>query len=312
MTSQPLSVERAAGGARPRSTVTFIRRHRLIGYVFIAPWLVAFLLFEAIPILSGFYHSFTDWTATGRATNFIGLRNYSEALTRDPLFWISVRRTLYFIGVSVPLGIVIAFGLALMLNARIRGTTAYRTIYYLPAVVPTVAAVIVWVFIFETRRGILNFLLELVGLPPVRWLSDPNAAMPALIIMSLWGLGAAMVIFLAGLQGIPQELYEAAEVDGASSRRKLMAITVPLMTPTIFFNLVMNLVAAFQAFNNAFIMTNGGPNNATLLYMLHLYNNAFRYFRMGYASALAVMLFVVVFGLTVLVYRTSNRWVYYD
>lgn len=297
---------------RARSIQKLIRRKGLIGYVFIAPWLVAFLLFEAIPILSGFYHSFTDWTATGRATTFIGFRNYAEALTRDPLFWVSVKNTLYFIGVSVPLGITIAFMLALMLNARIRGTTAYRTIYYLPAVVPTVAAVIVWVFIFETRRGILNFMLELFGLPAIRWLSDPNAAMPALIIMSLWGLGAAMVIFLAGLQGIPQELYEAAEVDGASSRRKLMAITVPLMTPTIFFNLVMNLVAAFQAFNNAFIMTNGGPNNATLLYMLHLYNNAFRYFRMGYASALAVMLFIVVFGVTVFVYRTSNRWVYYD
>lgn len=292
------------------------RRRRLprwlIGYVFISPWLLAFIAFEAYPILSGFYHSFTDWTATGKAERFVGLDNYVEAFTRDPLFWKAVSNTIYFIGVSVPLGIVAAFALAMMLNSKIGGTTAYRTIYYLPSVVPAVAAVIVWVFIFETRRGILNFGLELLGLPAIRWLSDPAWAMPALIIMSLWSIGASMIIFLAGLQGIPQELYEAAEVDGASGWHSLWRITVPLMTPTIFFNLVMSLVAAFQAFNNAFIMTNGGPNNATLLYMLHLYNNAFRYFRMGYASALAVVLFIIVFGLTLFVYRSSKRWVYYS
>jgi multiple sugar transport system permease protein len=292
------------------------RRRRLprwlIGYIFISPWLVAFVAFEAYPILSGFYHSFTDWTATGRAERFVGLDNYVEAFTRDPLFWKAVSNTIYFIGVSVPLGIIAAFALAMMLNSKINGTTLYRTLYYLPSVVPAVAAVIVWIFIFETRRGILNFGLELLGLPAIRWLSDPSWAMPALIIMSLWSIGASMIIFLAGLQGIPQELYEAAEVDGASGWHSLWRITVPLMTPTIFFNLVMSLVAAFQAFNNAFIMTNGGPNNATLLYMLHLYNNAFRYFRMGYASALAVVLFIIVFGLTLFVYRSSRRWVYYS
>ncbi|MFO7632915.1 MAG: sugar ABC transporter permease [Caldilinea sp.] len=284
----------------------------LIGYVFISPWLIAFIAFEAYPILSGFYHSFTDWTATGKAERFVGLDNYVEAFTRDPLFWKAVSNTIYFIGVSVPLGIIAAFALAMMLNSKIGGSTIYRTIYYLPSVVPAVAAVIVWIFIFETRRGILNFGLELLGLPVIRWLSDPAWAMPALIIMSLWSIGASMIIFLAGLQGIPPELYEAAEVDGASGWHSLWRITVPLMTPTIFFNLVMSLVAAFQAFNNAFIMTNGGPNNATLLYMLHLYNNAFRYFRMGYASALAVVLFIIVFGLTLFVYRSSKRWVYYS
>jgi multiple sugar transport system permease protein len=295
-----------------RSTYRFKTPRWLIGYVFIAPWLVAFLAFEAYPILSGFYHSFTDWTATGKAERFVGLDNYIEALTRDPLFWKAVGNTVYYIGVSVPLGILVAFILALMLNSGIHGTTLYRTIYYLPSVVPAVAAVIVWIFIFETRRGILNFGLELLGLPAIRWLSDPAWAMPALIIMSLWSIGASMIIFLAGLQGIPQELYEAAEVDGANSWYSLWRITIPLMTPTIFFNLIMSLVAAFQAFNNAFIMTNGGPNNATLLYMLHLYNHAFRYFRMGYASALAVLLFLVVFGLTFFVYRSSRRWVHYS
>ncbi|MEZ4581429.1 MAG: sugar ABC transporter permease [Caldilineaceae bacterium] len=239
------------------------------------------------------------------------MANYEEALTRDPLFWKSVSNSLYFIGASVPLGIILAFFLALLLNANIRSQGAYRTIYYLPSVVPTVAAVIVWIFIFEARRGILNWGLELVGLPPVRWLSN-RCRHAGLDHHEPVGLRRTTIIFLAGLQGIPTELYEAAEVDGARLVQKLWKITVPLMTPTIFFTLIMNLVAAFQAFNNAFIMTGGGPNNATLLYMLHLYNNAFSFFRMGYASAMAVMLFIVVFGITVFVYRTSDRWVYYS
>ena len=311
MATQPLNARQAQQTTTAARPVRRVKWGRWLGYVFIAPWLISFLAFDAIPIGSGFYHSFTRWNAMGTEV-WVGVDNYAEALNRDPLFWTSVWNTLYYIGASVPLGIVLAFALALLLNANLRGMGLYRTIYYLPSVVPTVAAVIVWIFIFETRRGILNYGLELVGLPPVRWLSDPNAAMPALIIMSLWGFGATMVIFLAGLQGIPQELYEAAEVDGASLPSKLWRITVPLMTPTIFFTLIMNLVTAFQAFNNAFIMTSGGPNNATLLFMLHLYDNAFRYFRMGYASALAVLLFVVVFGITVFVYRTSDRWVYYN
>ncbi|HXF62674.1 MAG TPA: sugar ABC transporter permease [Caldilineaceae bacterium] len=308
MTAQQLGAGRAV---QARSRPVGRKWSKWLGYVFIAPWLISFLAFDLIPIVSGFYHSFTVWTATGSEARFIGLGNYSEAVTRDPLFWTSVWNTLYYMGVSVPLGIVVAFLLAMLLNSNIRGMPVYRTIYYLPSVVPVVAASIVWVFIFETRRGILNFALEAVGLPPIRWLSDPNWAMPALIIMSLWGLGATMIIFLAGLQGIPNELYEAAQVDGATALQRLWRITVPLMTPTIFFTLILNLVNAFQAFANAFILTNGGPNNATLLYMIHIYNHAFRYFRMGYASALAVLLFIVVFSLTVFVYRSSDRWVYY-
>jgi multiple sugar transport system permease protein len=310
MAAQQAGVGGSTGRA-VRARPALVGRRRL-GYVFIAPWLISFLAFDLIPILSGIYHSFTEWTATGSAARFVGLGNYAEAVNNDPLFWVSIRNTLYYMGVSVPLGIVVAFLLALLLNSDIRGMGAYRTIYYLPSVVPVVAATIVWVFIFETRRGILNYVLELVGLTPIRWLSDPAWAMPALIIMSLWGLGATMIIFLAGLQGIPQELYEAAKVDGATALQRMLRVTIPLMTPTIFFTLILNLVNAFQAFANAFILTRGGPNNATLLYMIHIYDHAFRYFRMGYASALAVMLFVVVFSLTVFVYRTSDRWVYYS
>ncbi|MCL6429911.1 MAG: sugar ABC transporter permease [Anaerolineae bacterium] len=299
-----------AAAARPRPSRGWLRRW--VGLAFVAPWLLAFVAFDAIPIFSGFYHSFTDWSITGSPTRFVGLANYREAFTRDPLFWKAVTNTLYYIGFSVPIGIVTAFSVALLLNRRIRGTTLYRTIYYLPSVVPTVAATIVWTFIFETRRGILNWVLEFLHLPIVRWLSDPAWAKPALIIMSLWGMGSSMVIYLAGLQGVPQELYEAAEIDGASGWQRLVGVTVPLMTPTIFFNLMMGLINAFQVFNSAFIMTGGGPFNATLFYMLHLYNHAFRYFRMGYAAALAVVLFVVVLTLTAIVNRTSDRWVYYS
>lgn len=309
MTGRAPSAGRAST-ARPRPLG--LRLRRWVGLAFIAPWLLAFIGFDAIPIVSGFYHSFTDWSITGSRTHFLGLANYAEAFGRDPLFWKAVTNTLYYIGFSVPLGILFAFTLALLLNSKVHGTTFYRTIYYLPSVVPTVAATIVWTFIFETRRGILNWLLELLGLPVVRWLSDPTWAKPALIIMSLWGIGGSMVIYLAGLQGIGQEMYEAAEIDGAGSWQRLLRITVPLMTPTIFFNLMMGLIGAFQVFSSAFIMTGGGPFNATLFYMLHLYNHAFRYFRMGYGSALGVILFVVVLALTALVNRTSERWVYYS
>jgi multiple sugar transport system permease protein len=309
MTGEAPGAGRVAA-ARPRPLR--VRLRRWAGLAFISPWLLAFIGFDAIPIVSGFYHSFTDWSITGSRTRFLGLANYSEAFTRDPLFWKAVSNTLYYIGFSLPLGILLAFTLALLLNRKIRGTTIYRTIYYLPAVVPTVAATIVWTFIFETRRGILNWILEALHLPIVRWLSDPAWAKPALIIMSLWGLGGSVVIYLAGLQGVPQEMYEAAEIDGAAGWQRLLRITVPLMTPTIFFNLMMGLIGAFQVFNSAFIMTGGGPFNATLFYMLHLYNHAFRYFRMGYASALSVVLFVVVLTLTAIVNRTSDRWVYYS
>lgn len=308
MTTQSVGAGRAS--ARPGPVRRF-KWGKWLGYVFIAPWLISFLAFDAIPIASGFYHSFTRWNAMGEA-RWVGVGNYAEALNRDPLFWKSVSNTLYYIGLSVPLGIIAAFLLAMMLNTRLRGMTIYRTIFYLPSVVPIVAAVIVWIFIFETRRGILNWAIELLGLRPIRWLADPDWAMGALIIMSLWGIGATMIIFLAGLQSISQELYEAAEVDGANAIQKLFRITIPLMTPTIFFTLILNLVNAFQSFSNAFILTGGGPNNATLLYMIHIYNNAFGYFRMGYASALSVLLFVVVFSVTLFVYRTSNRWVYYS
>ena len=188
---------------------------------------------------------------------------------------------------------------------------AYRVIYYLPSIIPTVGASVLWVWIFNPRLGLLNLILKLVGLPPQSWLGSPHLAKPSLILMSLWGIGGGMVIYLAGLQDVPTHLYEAATIDGASGWDRWWHITIPMMTPTIFYNLLMGIIGSFQVFASAFIMTGGGPLHATYFYMLNLYRNAFTYYRMGYASALAWFLFVILLILTYAIFRTSSRWVYY-
>lgn len=282
-----------------------------IGWLFILPWFIGFLWFDVLPLLLNTYLSFTDFTVGAKIPNWVGLANYREMFGGDHLIGISFKNTLYYMGLSVPLLIILAFSLALLLNANIRGRGAYRTIFYLPSLVPAVASSMIWVFMLRTRNGLINQVLGLVGIPAIPWLGRPEWAKPALILMSLWGFGGQMVIYLAGLQGISQELYEAAEIDGASGLQKLIRITVPLMTPTIFFNLIMSIIGSFQVFTAAYIMTNGGPLKSTLFYMLHLYNNAFRYFKMGYASAMALILFLIILTLTLIVNRTSERWVYY-
>ena len=287
------------------------RMRRYLGYVFIAPWLVAFLAFDLVPTLSAFYYSFTDWNVIAKQSNWIGLDNYHEMFTDDRLYWKSVYNTLYYVAFAVPLGVVAGFVLALLLNTKVRFQGMFRTLFYLPAVVPTVAATMVWLWIFDTNNGILNWALGLVGVDPIRWLTSPDYSKSALIIMSLWSIGGGMVIYLAGLQNIPQDLYEAADVDGASWFSKLVNITIPLMTPTIFFNLLLGLIASFQVFNAAFIMTGGGPVNSTRFYMLHLYEKAFQDSQMGYACAMAVLLFLVVLLITIFVNWTSKRWVFY-
>ena len=303
-------MEGAQAPSTTRAPLTW-RMRRYLGYVFIAPWLIAFLAFDLVPTLSAFYYSFTDWNVIAKRSNWIGLDNYREMFTDDRLYWKSFYNTLYYVAFSVPLGVVAGFVLALLLNTKVRFQGGFRTLFYLPAVVPTVAATMVWLWIFDTNNGILNWALGLVGIDPVRWLTSPDFSKPALIIMSLWSIGGGMVIYLAGLQNIPQDLYEAADVDGASGFSKLVNITIPLMTPTIFFNLLLGLIGSFQVFNAAFIMTGGGPVNSTRFYMLHLYEKAFQDSQMGYACAMAVMLFLVVLLITVFVNWTSKRWVFY-
>lgn len=287
-------------------------RHRsLEGWLFISPWLLSFIVLDVTALLLNFVLSATDFTVGARMPGWVGLANYRTLFVKDGLVGVSMGNTLYYVALSVPLGMAFAFGVALLLNRPISGRGVFRTIYYLPSLVPVVASAVIWLFIFRSRGGLLNNLLDLLGLGAVPWLSRPEWAKPAMVLMSLWSFGQPMVIYLAGLQGIPIELYEAAEIDGATGAQKLAQITVPLMTPTLFFNLVMGIIGSFQVFTAAFLMTGGGPLNATLFYMLHLYNNAFRYFKMGYSSALAAVLFVIILTLTLVVNKTSDRWVYY-
>ncbi|MEJ7838438.1 MAG: sugar ABC transporter permease [Thermomicrobiales bacterium] len=301
----------AAIAAPTRTPLTW-RIRKYLGFVFISPWLIAFLAFDLIPTASAFWYSFTDWNVISGSSNWVGTANYREMIEGDRLFWPSVRNTLYYVGVSVPLGIVAGFFLALLLNTKIRFQGAYRTLFYLPAVVPTVAATLLWIWVFDTRNGLLNRALGVVGVDPIRWLTSPDYSKQALIIMSLWSIGGSMVIYLAGLQSIPEDLYEAADVDGASWLSKTFRITIPLMTPTIFFNLLLGIIGSFQVFNAAFIMTGGGPVNSTRFYMLHLYETAFQDSRMGYACAMAVALFMVVLAVTLFVNWSSKRWVFYS
>jgi len=255
--------------------------------------------------------SMTEWDLF-TPPRFVGLGNYQKILFADPLFWKSLGNTVYYVGGRVPIVIVLALAIAVLLNARIPLRDFLRTVYYLPTVTPEVAMFLLWVWMFDPSAGVINNLLALVGIKPgPEWLGSSDWAMPALIIVATWSIGSVMVIFLAGLQGVPQHLYEAAELDGAGGWGKIRHVTLPLISPVIFFNLIMGIIGAFQMFTKAFVMTNGGPANATLMYVLYLYDQAFLWFRMGYGSALAWILFAVLFVLTFIMFRRS-QWVYYE
>ncbi len=292
----------------------WFRNRALIGYLFILPWFAGFVIFDLMPFVYNLYLSFTDFEiGTIGTPPWIGLENYIEIFTEDRLFTKSMGNTLYYLGFSVPLRLFFAFVIALLLNLRVRGMPIYRTLFYVPSVVPLVAATVIFAGLLNTRYGLFNQLFVLIGIPPVRWLSSPLWIKPSLIILSLWSFGAQMIIFLAGLQSIPADLYEAVAIDGGNSWHRLRHITVPLMTPTIFFNLLIGVIGGFQVFAQVFIMVNtdGGPLQAGLVYMLHVYNKAFRDFEFGYAAALSVILFCIIFVLTIALVYTSNRWVFY-
>ena len=242
---------------------------------------------------------------------FIGLENYTRMFT-DELVWHSLRVTTTFTFLAVPLSMIAAMCVALLLNQKILASGFFRTVFYLPSIISGVAIALVFVWIFNYRFGILNFFLGLVGIDGPNWLGNPRYALGAFVLMSLWGIGGNVVIYLAGLQGVPVALHEAATIDGASAWTRFWKITLPLMTPVILFTLVMGVIGTFQTFTQAYIMTGGGPANATLFYLLYLYKNAFNWFEMGYASALAWLLFVVILICTVILWSTSARWVYYE
>jgi multiple sugar transport system permease protein len=253
---------------------------------------------------------FHDWNLISEP-RFVFLENFST-MFRDELFWQSLKVTAIYSFISVPLGLVLSFFVALLLNTKVRGISVFRTLYYLPTVMPAVAGAVLWAWMLNTDFGLINLLLRTMGLPKVRWLVDPNLALPSLILVSLWAIGGSMVIFLAGLQGIPDMYYEAAEVDGAGAWAKLRFVTIPLMSPVILFNLVMGVIGSFQVFNAGYLITGGGPNNATLFYVLHIYRVGFQYFKMGLASALAWVLFLIVVALVVVIFRYFGESVYYE
>lgn len=294
------------------------KREAIWGYLLIAPWIVGFLVFTLGPMVASLIFSFSDY-AIGKPLEFVGLKNFIELFIKDYRFWLSMRVTLTYAIAAIPMGLVAGLLLALLLNTKVPGIAIWRTLYYTPSVVSGVAVAVLWSYLFNPRFGIINWLLGLVlnllnitGVQLPGWLSSPVWALPALIIMSLWGVGGGMIIYLAGLQGIPTALYEAAEIDGANKFQSFFKITLPLITPVLFYNLVTGIIGTFQIFTTVYVMTAGGPAESTLFYNLYLYNNAFRYHRMGYASALAWVLFLFVLVLTLLVFRSSAIWVYYE
>ncbi len=291
--------------------LTMGRREEMWAYILVSPWIIGFIVFVAGPMVASLIFSLTSYDIV-HPTVFLGASNYARMFTGDPLFWKSLRVTMTYALVAVPLDLLAGFTLAFMLNAKVPGISVWRTLYYVPSVVAGVAVAILWLSLLNPRFGIVNWVLSWFGIRGPGWLSSTDWALPALIVMSLWGVGGGMIIYLAGLQGIPTTLYDAAQVDGANAWNRLIHVTLPMMTPIIFFNLVMGVIGTFQYFTNAYVMTRGGPADATLFYNLYLYQNAFNYMKMGYASALAWVLFVIVLLLTLLIFRSSAAWVYYE
>jgi len=288
------------------------RKKALLGYMFICPWLLGFLFFWLGPLGFSSYISFTRWTVYGQAT-FTGFSNYIKIFTDDPLFLQALKVTSLYVSGSIPLILMVSLLVAVLLNEKIKGLSFFRTVYYLPTVMTGISVALLWMWIFNPEFGIMNSLLEICfNLKGPKWLASTTWALPALIIMSLWGIGSPMLIFLAGLQGIPDRLYEAAEIDGATRWSKFRNITVPMISPIILFNLIMGIISAFQVFTQAYIMTAGGPHYATLFYVLYLYKNGFQWFKMGYAAALALILFVVILVAALIILRSSRGWVYYE
>jgi len=289
---------------RGREAITF--------YLFVLPWIIGFLIFTLGPIIASLALSFTDYDVI-LPPSYIGLDNFRE-LFSDPLFYTSLYNTLYIVLLAVPLGMMVAFAIALLLNQKVRFMAAYRTAYFIPSIVPAVASAALWLYLLQPQWGLVNGFLEWFGITGPGWLSSELWSKPAIILMMVWGAGGTMIIYLAGLQDIPEVLYEAAAIDGANGWQGFWRITLPLMTPSIFFTLILGLIGTFQIFAQIFVLTDGmgGPQNSTLVYMIYLYRNAFNFFRMGYASAMAWVLFVIILLLTWLQFRLANRWVYYE
>ena len=287
------------------------KRETILGWLMVSPFLIGFVCFTAIPMIASLIISFTEWDMLSNP-EWIGFDNYKTLFFEDPLALHSLNITILFTIVSIPLNIVFGLALAMLLNTSIRGLSIFRTIFYLPAILSGVAVALMWRWIFSSEFGLLNTLLSIIGIEGPAWLTDRIWVLPSFVIMRLWSVGGGMIIYLAGLQSIPTNLYEAANIDGANWWHRTRFITLPMLSPTIFFQLIVGFIFSMQIFTEAFIMTNGGPADASLFYLLYLYRQAFQYFDMGYASALAWVLFIVILLLTIIIFKTGRFWVYYE
>ncbi|MEW5692767.1 MAG: sugar ABC transporter permease [Candidatus Hydrogenedentota bacterium] len=279
------------------------------GLAFISPWIIGFLTFTVYPVIMSFYYSFCDYSVFEKPL-LIGFDNYIDLLF-DKIFWISLGNTLYFAALSIPLGLIVAFIIALLLNAKVRCMAVYRTFFFMPTLVPIVASAVLWMWILNGQYGLLNNFLEWIGLKGPNWLQDKYWVIPALVVMGLWGLGRTIVILLAGLQEVPQSLYEASEIDGANYIQRIFNVTIPMVSPIIYFNVIMGIIGCLQVFSEPFIMTGGGPGRASTFYSFYLYQKAFEDYNMGYASAMAWILFIVILVLTLIANQISKRFVFY-
>lgn len=304
--------------ARPRWSPR-TRRNLVAGLLFTAPWIVGFFALTLYPMLASLYYSFTEYHVK-KPPVWIGLQNYT-ALGSDKLFWTALYNTSYMVAIAVPLGLLVSFFCAVLLNLKVRGQSIYRVIYFLPSIVPVVASTLLWLWILNPQSGLLNTLLAKVGIEGPNWFRNPAWSKPALIIMGTWGLGSTIMIYLSGLQDVPVSLLEAAELDGANWWQRLVHVTVPMVSPITLFNLIMGVIGMFQYFAQAYVfgtginttvgVTLGAPLNSTLFYSVYLYHVGFIYFKMGYASAMAWILFLIIMACTLLLLRSSERWTYY-
>ena len=287
------------------------KREAIWFYIMVSPWVIGFLIFTLGPMIYSLYLSFTSWDLF-TSPQFIGFKNFIDLFTKDRVFWKTVKNTFYYAFLSVSIGMVASLFIAYFLNKPLRGMRTYRTLLYIPATVPVVASSLIFIKLLAPDTGLVNRFLALFGINGPPWLLHPAWVKPALILMSLWGVGVGVTLLLAGMKGIPVEFYEAAAIDGASSRQVFFKITLPLLSPVIFFNLVMGLIGSFQTFTEVYILTRGGPNNASQMIVPYLFDNAFRWYKMGYASAIAWVLFAICIVFTAVIFRSSRLWVYYE
>jgi ABC-type sugar transport systems, permease components len=290
-----------------------MRRGLWYGLLFTAPAILGFIIFTLGPMIASLALSLTDYNVFKEQTSFIGFDNYTRLFSgEDDLFYKSLGVTFYFVVLRVPAVIIISFAVALLLNMNVKGRAMFRTIIYLPSIVPAVASAMIWMWLMNPDLGLLNSLLGWFNLPGSNWLYAEGSVIPSVVLTTLWGIGSTVIIFLAGLSGIPHSYYEAIDVDGGGWYSKLRHITIPMVTPTLFFNTIMTIIGSFQVFNEAYILTQGGPNNRSLFYVFYLWRSGFRDTEMGYASALAWILFIIIMAFTYIVFKTSKSWVHYE